>query len=637
MSLNNIKINNTTNVNTGVVYDISKATGQTYDTLADALGTDGSNVPSEVREGGMSVRFVHMGDNKYVQYFLMKEQWSANKADWKNLEEEVSQIEQGEWFAHQLNNYNSNLIFDFGELKVKNTQGTIYFTNNKNFAFIPEIPHSVSLGVFETDMIFPSEGYLHGVILCFLEKTPTDSTFVIRIYGYNSYPPIKVSYPRYFLGTLNSTDYLNLNSYVFSENTFCDFLPFKKTFIFRDGTTMEKTINSYVNSYVKNYVDNYDSIIKNYVIDYIHGYVNPFAGFYVSYYDLDGCINIDFENNKVIVPEQGSGPYLIDSFGNYYYINKGETAFVKDGLNGIFYLYYDVSDRNIYLESFSTYDKTTILRKILGQVYYNSNINELRYDAIPFTHKINGKPYKSLFSEDDIPHVPNLVGKKLSIMGDSISTYSGYIPSGNAAFFPRSGYDVDDVSYTWWKKLLDKTGMFLEKNESWSGSRIATPPAGRTEKAFTNSDRYNNLGNPDVIIVFGGINDEFAQSDPTTPGNFLLSTNGDFDLTQLKQAYQFLLKTLISTYQNAKIFICCPTFAGKNIFEDNAVGMSQIELYETVKRVADYYGVGFIDLSKCGISNYNYTQYLDDTVHPNRAGMQLIFEKVLGTLREYFI
>ena len=58
MGLNNIKINNTTNVKTGVVYDISKAIGQSYETLADALGTSGKNVPPEVREGGMSVRFV---------------------------------------------------------------------------------------------------------------------------------------------------------------------------------------------------------------------------------------------------------------------------------------------------------------------------------------------------------------------------------------------------------------------------------------------------------------------------------------------------------------------------------------------------------------------------------------------------
>ena len=90
MSLNNIKINNTTTVNTGVVYDISKATGQSYDTLADALGTDGKNVPLEVREGGMSVRFVHTGENKYVQYFLTKDEWSIDLSNWSEMLKSVS-------------------------------------------------------------------------------------------------------------------------------------------------------------------------------------------------------------------------------------------------------------------------------------------------------------------------------------------------------------------------------------------------------------------------------------------------------------------------------------------------------------------------------------------------------------------
>ena len=70
MSLNKILINDTTTVNTGIVYDISKAhDGATYTDLADALS--GNNVPPEVREGGMTVRFVSNSDNKYVQYRLM--------------------------------------------------------------------------------------------------------------------------------------------------------------------------------------------------------------------------------------------------------------------------------------------------------------------------------------------------------------------------------------------------------------------------------------------------------------------------------------------------------------------------------------------------------------------------------------
>ena len=86
MSLNNIKINDNTVINTGVVYDISKATDQTYDTLADALGTDGRNVPLEVREGGMSVRYVQTSDNKYVQYRLMSKTFNTNKSNWQGID-----------------------------------------------------------------------------------------------------------------------------------------------------------------------------------------------------------------------------------------------------------------------------------------------------------------------------------------------------------------------------------------------------------------------------------------------------------------------------------------------------------------------------------------------------------------------
>lgn len=85
----------------GGVFDISAfhASGSTLATYADlsaALGTNGANVPDSIRKGGMSVKFVQSYDNKYVQYFLTKDEWSANEADWQklNLEEEVSQLGQ---------------------------------------------------------------------------------------------------------------------------------------------------------------------------------------------------------------------------------------------------------------------------------------------------------------------------------------------------------------------------------------------------------------------------------------------------------------------------------------------------------------------------------------------------------------
>lgn len=87
--------------NHGSAFDISEynkngSTLATYADLAAALGTDGANVPSDVRKGGMSVKFVQSNDNKYVEYFLTKNTWSASEDDWQklNLEEEVSQLGQ---------------------------------------------------------------------------------------------------------------------------------------------------------------------------------------------------------------------------------------------------------------------------------------------------------------------------------------------------------------------------------------------------------------------------------------------------------------------------------------------------------------------------------------------------------------
>ena len=79
----------------GEVFDISlwNAVGgvlATYTDLADALGTNGANVPAGIRKGGMSVKFVHTSDNKYVQYRYLRTEvtdtYIGNPACWRIIE-----------------------------------------------------------------------------------------------------------------------------------------------------------------------------------------------------------------------------------------------------------------------------------------------------------------------------------------------------------------------------------------------------------------------------------------------------------------------------------------------------------------------------------------------------------------------
>ena len=63
-----------------------------YADLTAALGTNGANIPDALRKGGMSIKFVQSSDNKYVQYFLTKDEWSASVGDWEKILDQIGKV-----------------------------------------------------------------------------------------------------------------------------------------------------------------------------------------------------------------------------------------------------------------------------------------------------------------------------------------------------------------------------------------------------------------------------------------------------------------------------------------------------------------------------------------------------------------
>ena len=102
MSLNKIKINNTTTVNAGI-YDISKETNQTYTNLASALGNEGSNVPIESRESGMIIKFIQVIPDIYKVIYNkgIETQPSGTALN------SASTITDGKYTANQLTDFSS--------------------------------------------------------------------------------------------------------------------------------------------------------------------------------------------------------------------------------------------------------------------------------------------------------------------------------------------------------------------------------------------------------------------------------------------------------------------------------------------------------------------------------------------------
>lgn len=56
--------------------------------------------------------------------------------------------------------------------------------------------------------------------------------------------------------------------------------------------------------------------------------------------------------------------------------------------------------------------------------------------------------------------------KKVSILGDSYSTFQGHIPENYAPFYPNYRNDVTEVGQMWWSLYIEAKGYVLEKNDS---------------------------------------------------------------------------------------------------------------------------------------------------------------------------
>lgn len=108
--------------------------------------------------------------------------------------------------------------------------------------------------------------------------------------------------------------------------------------------------------------------------------------------------------------------------------------------------------------------------------------------------------------------------KTVAILGDSYSTFDGYIPEGNACWYfttPQGENDVVSVEQTWWHKFCEDGGYELLLNESYSGSTICNTGydgADYSDRAFITRMFNVTKSDPDLILIFGGTNDSWADA-----------------------------------------------------------------------------------------------------------------------------
>lgn len=96
MNINKININQSepTYYIASDIYDVSAHNnGTVFESLSALLSDSNLStlIPSAVRCGGMTIRFLQSSDNKYVQYRLMANVWSTTVDDWQGVDDEPTE------------------------------------------------------------------------------------------------------------------------------------------------------------------------------------------------------------------------------------------------------------------------------------------------------------------------------------------------------------------------------------------------------------------------------------------------------------------------------------------------------------------------------------------------------------------
>ena len=230
------------------------------------------------------------------------------------------------------------------------------------------------------------------------------------------------------------------------------------------------------------------------------------------------------------------------------------------------------------------------------------------YTFIGWSGEIYNITKNTTFEANYIEGESDFSGKTVSILGDSGSTYKGYVPDGYSCFYPFPTADFGDVNQTWWMQVINKLGMKLLKNNSWGGSCVSS---GTGSSSTTNDARLKELlfgaELPDIIIIFMGAND-------------CGSTNVKKET--FDESYKVMLDKIKVLCPNSEIYIM--TLPTLGMYEDDV----KEEYNEIIRKYAKDYKCGLIELTHL-YTKATYSNYSLDAGHPNKAGMIKISEQVI--------
>lgn len=244
-------------------------------------------------------------------------------------------------------------------------------------------------------------------------------------------------------------------------------------------------------------------------------------------------------------------------------------------------------------------------------------------------------------------------GKTIAILGDSISTYTGWLPSDVAGYngakyevyYPHG--DVKSASDTWWYKVAVGLGMNPTtqiSNCAWSGSKVTgdststtSAAAGCSNRRITDLSLRLNGKAPDIIICYISCND---WGNGVAVGDWSVDSDvpSEGTISTFREAYALMLYKIHKAYPYARVF-CCTNLddtsrdRATGFPSNNSNAVSVKTWNDSIIEIAEAFGCDVINLHDCGINYANISNFVVDAgLHPNAVGHTLMARKIVAEL-----
>lgn len=239
---------------------------------------------------------------------------------------------------------------------------------------------------------------------------------------------------------------------------------------------------------------------------------------------------------------------------------------------------------------------------------------------------------------------------KVAIIGDSISTFSGYSESHSetveidgtpypyrAPYYPKG--EVTDVTQTWWdifraeQHMLSVPTISAVSRSRFRDNQIIESTDGAP--APWHPDRIARIVNaaPEYVFINVGVNDIFGWTDEYDA--VVPETDVVADLDAMHEGTGVgaarTIRKIVSALPSVKIIGCIPKYPVVN----DELYPAYCKMCATLEMVYKQYGAyKIIDFRKCGINRDNAVSLSVDSggTHPNIAGMALMGDAAIEQL-----